>query len=339
MTNKKSINSQIDSFLSSNDDPRNQSNATDKVLTGVLPGEETLLLAKKVAFENVAISDDYNTMKEAGMFESGDIILFYGNGAFSTFIQKMTDCKISHVGLVLKIDGNLFLWESFYGTDNLVDKRFGTPKLSGSRLVSLDDRVTKYKEHALYLRKLVRPASVSEAQISALIYKVVTTFDFEYDFTPSHFLEALERTWCRCTLFRAKANPQLLKPNLVIKKKNETVTYPNSVDTLHELHKVTLTRTMSTDDVFSVTVKDKSLYCSALVAFTFFACGIWEDTKRSFLHHEHEWTYLPRDYYYIPSDTGEYRSLPWSAGFSLENSLYPIRVYSREYAESIVYND
>ncbi len=77
--------------------------------------------------------------------ETGDIVLFSGEGIVSNFIKVFTASPYSHVGMVVKIPewDMVLLWESTT-LSKIKDVRSGTVK-QGVQLVPLSERVKAYK--------------------------------------------------------------------------------------------------------------------------------------------------------------------------------------------------
>jgi len=75
---------------------------------------------------------------------TGDIILFSGKGGISTGIKWITQCKWSHVGMVLRLIewDAVLLWESTT-LNNIADVESGKER-KGVQLVPLSERIKKY---------------------------------------------------------------------------------------------------------------------------------------------------------------------------------------------------
>ena len=91
--------------------------------------------------------------------DTGDILLFSGNGLFSIAEEVFTNSIYSHVGMLYKSleNGNLYNWESTR-TVKMMDILTKTEK-NGPRLIELDVSIKKYLIHGnlVVYRKLLTP--------------------------------------------------------------------------------------------------------------------------------------------------------------------------------------
>ncbi len=85
--------------------------------------------------------------------QTGDLALFSGKGGTSTGIKWFTDCKWSHVGMLIRVPDwdTLLIWEATT-LDNLKDVLTGAAH-RGVQLVSFSDRLKSYDGEAS-IRKL-----------------------------------------------------------------------------------------------------------------------------------------------------------------------------------------
>lgn len=68
-----------------------------------------------------------------------DLVFFSGKGNVSSFIKRHTESKWSHCGMVVRINGLLFLWESTTLSDQL--DVFAGKRIDGVQLVRLGARI------------------------------------------------------------------------------------------------------------------------------------------------------------------------------------------------------
>lgn len=91
------------------------------------------------------------------MYKTGDIVLFSGRCFVSRFIQLVTWCKWSHVGIVISDDkthGIPLLYESTHGS-NLTCLDIGS-KTSGVRAVPLEKTIMAYNG-TVAIRRVIKP--------------------------------------------------------------------------------------------------------------------------------------------------------------------------------------
>lgn len=74
---------------------------------------------------------------------TGDIVLFSGTGPIATLAQWVTKTKWSHVGMIVRCDLGVLLWESD-GLGDFEDIESGEEK-RGVRLVSLSERIKRFQ--------------------------------------------------------------------------------------------------------------------------------------------------------------------------------------------------
>jgi len=94
----------------------------------------------------------YSDIRES--LNTGDIVLFSGNGYISTIIQRLDQSKWSHVGILLKFDqyDSLLLFESTT-LSNLKDVKTNS-FIKGVQTVPFSQRLTSY-DGEIAIRKLV----------------------------------------------------------------------------------------------------------------------------------------------------------------------------------------
>lgn len=83
----------------------------------------------------------YLTIRD--QLNTGDIILFSGRAALASFAQWLTRTKWSHVGMIVRCEVGVLLWESV-ALEKLEDIESGVEK-KGVRLVSLSERLKRFK--------------------------------------------------------------------------------------------------------------------------------------------------------------------------------------------------
>jgi hypothetical protein len=74
---------------------------------------------------------------------TGDIVLFSGTGPIATLARWITKTKWSHVGMIVKCDLGVLLWESD-GLGEFEDIESGEER-KGVRLVSLSERLKRFQ--------------------------------------------------------------------------------------------------------------------------------------------------------------------------------------------------
>ena len=96
--------------------------------------------------------------------DTGDIVLFGGKGGISTGIKWFTGSRWSHVGMVIRHDLGVMLWESTtLIAKNIPDVMTGTVR-KGVQLVSLSDRLRTYSgEVCIRLLNVDRQPSINTA--------------------------------------------------------------------------------------------------------------------------------------------------------------------------------
>lgn len=91
--------------------------------------------------------------------KSGDVVLFSGKGFISRLIQLGTLSKYSHVGLVVRKGGDLYLWESTTLSD-IPDVESGE-YVKGVQMVSLKERLITY-DGGVAIRRLKLPLTTAQ---------------------------------------------------------------------------------------------------------------------------------------------------------------------------------
>lgn len=126
-------------------------------------------------------------------FDTGDILLFSGNGVFpSGFIEFMTDSNISHIGMIVKnpmINGaradGLYVFEStaYIDTMNVENNQY----TMGVQINSLD-AVVKVTDGAIYWRRLITNRDQTFTDTMDNLYKL--TYGASYDINPEDWVKA-----------------------------------------------------------------------------------------------------------------------------------------------------
>jgi hypothetical protein len=132
-------------------------------------------------------------MQHINDFDTGDILLFSGNGVFpSGFIELMTDSAISHIGIVVRnplINGTcangLYVFEStaFIDTMNVENNQY----TAGVQINSLD-AVIAVTNGAIYWRRLVTTRDTTFTDTMNDVYRL--TYGATYDFNPEDWVKA-----------------------------------------------------------------------------------------------------------------------------------------------------
>lgn len=118
---------------------------------------------KNVTIERTLSIDD--TTRLLSQLDTGDVLLFSGNGFFSSLVKWATGSRWSHVGVVVRQRGNAsnpLIWQSVCGEMN--DVR-GFAK-NGVVLTELIKTVEQNYSGMIGLRKLVKP--LNEKQLATL---------------------------------------------------------------------------------------------------------------------------------------------------------------------------
>ena len=112
--------------------------------------------------------------------QTGDIVLFSGKGSISDIIKRVTACKWSHVGMVLKSEDwdMALLWESTT-LSNIADLESGVPR-QGVQLVPLSARLASY-DGEVSIRALTTPLISSQRETLKAFRKEMTGRAYEED--------------------------------------------------------------------------------------------------------------------------------------------------------------
>jgi len=134
-----------------------------------------------------------HTIPNFDLFDTGDILLFSGNGLFpSELIEFMTDSDISHVGMVLRnpiIDNQqrtgLYIFEStaFINAPNIENGKY----TDGVQINELS-QVFSTTDGAIYWRRLRADRNKDFDQVVRGLYKL--TYGASYDFDPVDWVKA-----------------------------------------------------------------------------------------------------------------------------------------------------
>lgn len=112
----------------------------------------------------------YNEVRDN--LETGDLVLFSGNNPISSLIKLMTRSKWSHVGMVYKLLGDVFIWEST-SMSNVPDNEGNY--INGVQLTLLSNRIQKYDGNVTIQRLLFDREEKTLKQLAAFRNLVKST--------------------------------------------------------------------------------------------------------------------------------------------------------------------
>lgn len=98
-----------------------------------------------------------------GQLKTGDLVLFGGKGRISSLIKRFTRSPYSHVGMIIRTELGVLLWEST--TLSNVEDVFTGKAHKGPQVVMLSDRIRTY-EGEIYVRPIRE--SLAPVEIEAL---------------------------------------------------------------------------------------------------------------------------------------------------------------------------
>lgn len=103
-------------------------------------------LARKVEMWNNNMKNDRSDIYEAirPRLNTGDVVLFSGKGGISAGIKWFTGSEYSHVGMVVRMDSGIYLWESSTLTNEMLPDVMAGKVRKGVRRVSLSDTIRFY---------------------------------------------------------------------------------------------------------------------------------------------------------------------------------------------------
>lgn len=107
----------------------------------------------------------YDLYKKHHVFSTGDLLLFDGKGPISVTIKRFTFSKWSHVGLVAKLDDNIFCFESTTLADT-----------SGVQMTLLSERLRAYEGRVAVRHLLNSDGSMLQPEQKNFIHRVILDF-------------------------------------------------------------------------------------------------------------------------------------------------------------------
>jgi hypothetical protein len=128
-----------------------------------------------------------NYLRMRDQLNTGDIVLFSGRSPLARLGQCVSQTKWIHIGMVLRCDWGVFLWESdLFG--HLKDLQSGKIR-GGVRMVALSDRVKRYDGEAW-----VRPLKVGTTPLNlqALSDLIEEVRGCSYE---RHYIQLIKAYW------------------------------------------------------------------------------------------------------------------------------------------------
>lgn len=135
--------------------------------------------------------------------KTGDIVLFSGKGGISAGIKWFTFSQWSHVGMVVKSELGIMLWESTTLT-NIADAETGK-ETKGVQLVALSERLKKYQGEVAVRRLSHDVGATAMVKLAELRNKVrgrpyekskLELIKSAYDLVSGHNQEDLSSLFC-----------------------------------------------------------------------------------------------------------------------------------------------
>jgi hypothetical protein len=114
----------------------------------------------------------YSSSNPLDELNTGDLIFFSGKSMSESVIKLVTFYEFSHVGMIVKDDGETYIWEA----------DIGQGRKEGPRLIKLLDKLEAWKKRG-YLTMGVRKR-LSSLGTSDIIPSIKEVFDWEMSFSP-----------------------------------------------------------------------------------------------------------------------------------------------------------
>lgn len=143
---------------------------------------------------------EYESIKHN--FKTGDIILFEGEGTFSSLIRCVTNSVYSHIGLIIKgedipsiVNGikkhnksgdNIYLWHSNKGSISKIPDVVSNSIKSGVQL-NVFSKVIEYYNGNIYYEELITPNTFNGFKNIEAHIKNLSTKEYESDYTELFF--------------------------------------------------------------------------------------------------------------------------------------------------------
>ena len=135
--------------------------------------------------------------------KSGDLVIFYGEGAISSVFKLLTGSSATHIGVVFRntsdvcdqlSDDHLYMAETYTGDDGVIDVFTGKQGVN-CRLVDFHQRLQHYPANKIVVRQLLCFDSKERQRVHRDLFRVImyAREHIQYDLNPLHYLDAVER--------------------------------------------------------------------------------------------------------------------------------------------------